>query len=32
MSEANAKLKSGSKRFSKFSVVGLSNAVIDIGG
>jgi putative flippase GtrA len=31
MSEAKAKLKSGSKRFSKFSVVGLSNAVIDIG-
>ena len=31
MSEARAKLKSGGKRFSKFSVVGLSNAVIDIG-
>jgi putative flippase GtrA len=31
MSEAKAKLKSGSKRFSKFSVVGLSNAAIDIG-
>jgi putative flippase GtrA len=25
------KLKSGGKRFSKFSVVGLSNAVVDIG-
>jgi putative flippase GtrA len=31
MSEAKAKLKSGGKRFSKFSIVGLSNAVIDIG-
>jgi putative flippase GtrA len=31
MSEAKAKLKSGSKRFSKFSLVGLSNAAIDIG-
>ena len=31
MSEAKAKLKSGGKRFSKFSVVGLSNSVIDIG-
>jgi len=31
VSEAKAKLKSGGKRFSKFSVVGLSNAVIDIG-
>jgi putative flippase GtrA len=31
MSEARAKLKSGGKRFSKFSVIGLSNAVIDIG-
>jgi len=31
MSEAKAKLKSGGKRFSKFSVVGLSNAAIDIG-
>ena len=31
MSEAGAKLKSGSKRFSKFSIVGLSNAAIDIG-
>ena len=31
MSEAGAKLKSGGKRFSKFSVVGLSNAAIDIG-
>jgi putative flippase GtrA len=31
MSEAKAKLKSGGKRFSKFSVVGISNAVIDIG-
>jgi putative flippase GtrA len=30
MKEARAKLKSGGKRFSKFSVVGLSNAVIDI--
>ena len=31
MSEAKAKLKSGGKRFSKFSLVGISNAVIDIG-
>ena len=31
MSEAKAKLKSGGKRFSKFSLVGLSNAVVDIG-
>ncbi len=31
MSEAKAKLKSGGKRFSKFSIVGLSNAAIDIG-
>ena len=31
MSEAKAKLKSGGKRFSKFSIVGLSNALIDIG-
>jgi putative flippase GtrA len=31
MSEAKAKLKSGGKRFSKFSIVGLSNSVIDIG-
>ena len=31
MSEARAKLKSRGKRFSKFSVVGLSNAAIDIG-
>jgi putative flippase GtrA len=31
MSEARTKLKSGSKRFSKFSLVGLSNAAIDIG-
>ena len=30
MSEAKAKLKSGGKRFS-FSLVGLSNAAIDIG-
>ena len=31
MSEAKAKLKSGGKRFSKFSIVGLSNSIIDIG-
>ena len=31
MSEAKAKLKSGGKRFSKFSLVGISNAAIDIG-
>lgn len=31
MSEAKAKLKSGGKRFSKFSIVGLLNAAIDIG-
>jgi putative flippase GtrA len=31
MSEAKAKLKSGGKRFSKFSIVGLTNAAIDIG-
>jgi len=31
MSETKAKLKSGGKRFSKFSIVGLSNAAIDIG-
>ena len=31
MSEEKAKLKSGGKRFSKFSLVGLSNAAIDIG-
>jgi putative flippase GtrA len=31
MSGAKAKLKSGGKRFSKFSLVGLSNAAIDIG-
>jgi putative flippase GtrA len=31
MSETKAKLKSGGKRFSKFSIVGLSNAIIDIG-
>jgi putative flippase GtrA len=31
VSEAKAKLKSGGKRFSKFSIVGLSNAAIDIG-
>ncbi len=31
MSEAKAKLKSGGKRFSKFSLVGLSNAAVDIG-
>ena len=28
---SEAKLKSGSKRFSKFSIVGFSNAAIDIG-
>ena len=28
---SEAKLKSGTKRFSKFSIVGLSNAAIDIG-
>ena len=32
MSEAKAKLKSGGKRFSKFSIVGFSNAAVDIGG
>jgi len=31
MREAKAKLKSGGKRFSKFSIVGLSNAAIDVG-
>ena len=31
MSEAKAKLKGGGKRFSKFSLVGISNAAIDIG-
>jgi len=31
MSEAKARLKSGGKRFSKFSLIGLSNAAIDIG-
>jgi putative flippase GtrA len=31
MSEAKAKIKSGGKRFSKFSIVGLSNAALDIG-
>ncbi|HET7271345.1 MAG TPA: GtrA family protein [Rubrobacter sp.] len=31
MSEAKARLKSGGKRFSKFSIVGISNSVIDIG-
>ena len=31
MSEAKAKLKSGGKRFSKFCVVGLSNAALDMG-
>lgn len=31
MSEAKAKLKSGGKRFSKFSIVGFSNAAVDIG-
>lgn len=31
MSEAKARLKRGGKRFSKFTVVGLSNSVIDIG-
>jgi putative flippase GtrA len=31
MSEAKAKLKSGGKRFSKFSLVGISNAAVDIG-
>jgi putative flippase GtrA len=31
MSEARAKLKSSGKRFSKFSLVGLSNAATDIG-
>jgi putative flippase GtrA len=31
VSKAGDKLKSGGKRFSKFSVVGLSNAAIDIG-
>jgi putative flippase GtrA len=31
MSEAKAKLKSGGKRFSKFSIVGLSNSIVDIG-
>ena len=31
MSERTAKLKRGSIRFSKFSVVGLSNAAVDIG-
>jgi len=31
MSEAKTKLKSGGKRFSKFSIVGLSNSIIDIG-
>ncbi|HEX2740906.1 MAG TPA: GtrA family protein [Rubrobacter sp.] len=31
MSEAKARLKRGGKRFSKFTIVGLSNSVIDIG-
>ena len=31
MRRAKAKLKSGGKRFSKFSIVGLSNAAIDVG-
>ena len=31
MRGAKAKLKSGGKRFSKFSIVGLSNAAIDVG-
>jgi putative flippase GtrA len=31
VSEGKSKLKSGSIRFSKFSVVGLSNAAVDIG-
>ena len=31
MSEAKAKLKSGGKRFSKFSLVGIFNAAVDIG-
>jgi putative flippase GtrA len=31
MSERPSKLKGGSIRFSKFSVVGLSNAAVDIG-
>ncbi len=31
MSEKTSKLKRGSIRFSKFSVVGLSNAAVDIG-
>jgi putative flippase GtrA len=31
MSEAKAKLKSGGKRFSKFSLVGISNAAVDFG-
>jgi putative flippase GtrA len=31
LSEAKAKLKSGGKRFSKFSLVGISNAAVDIG-
>ncbi len=31
MSEAKARLKSGGKRFSKFSIVGFSNAAVDIG-
>jgi putative flippase GtrA len=31
VSKAGDKLKSGGKRFSKFSLVGLSNAAIDIG-
>ncbi len=31
MSEAKAKLKSGGKRFSKFSLVGLTNAAVDFG-
>jgi hypothetical protein len=31
MSAAAAKLESGGKRFSRISVVGLSNAAIDIG-
>ena len=31
MSSRGAKLKKGSVRFSKFTVVGLSNAVVDLG-
>ena len=31
MSSVGTKLKKGSVRFSKFTVVGLSNAVVDVG-